>query len=117
MALLYNLVRLEMERIAALANATPNRIGFVTALRSIKDCWFWASLEAPGSIPKRLRKMRDEILRFVLPPRRSHRLFRREVKIKMSKFLRKRTAATHPEMALRAMPLRAASSVKPSSTW
>jgi Transposase DDE domain len=74
MALLYNLVRLEMERIAALANVTPNRISFVTALRSIKDCWFWASLEAPGSIPKRLRKMRDEILRFVLPPRRSHRL-------------------------------------------
>ena len=100
MALLYNLVRLEMERIAALAKVPPNRISFVTALRSIKDCWFWASLSSPGTIPKRLRRMREDILRFVLPPRRSHRLFRREVKIKMSKFPRKRTAATHPGVAL-----------------
>ena len=100
MALLYNLVRLEMERIAALAKVPPNRISFVTALRSIKDCWFWASLSSPGTIPKRLRRMREDILRFVLPPRRSHRLFRREVKIKMSNFPRKRTAATHPGVAL-----------------
>ena len=100
LVLSYNLVRVEMERTAALAGLPPNRISFIASVRCIKEFWFWANLTSLGSIPKRLRKMRLDLLRFILPPRRSERLFRREVKIKMSKFPRKRTAATHPGMAL-----------------
>ena len=93
--LVYNLVRLEMERIAAAAGLPPTRISFVMSLRLIKDLWFYASLNSPGTIPKRLRRLREEILRFVLPPRRSQRSYPRAVKIKMSNYPRKRTLATH----------------------
>jgi hypothetical protein len=37
---------------------------------------------SPGTIPKRLRRVREEILRFVLPPRRSQRSYPCAVKIK-----------------------------------
>jgi len=39
--LAYNLVRLEMERIADEAHVDPIRISVVTALRYIRDEWFW----------------------------------------------------------------------------
>ena len=39
--LAYNLVRLEMERIADEAHVDPIRISFVTALSYIRDEWFW----------------------------------------------------------------------------
>ena len=101
LGLVYNLVRLEMERIAACAELPPTRISFVMSLRIIKDFWFFASLDSPGRIPKRLWKLREDILRFVLPPRRSQRSFRREVKIKMSNYPRKRTVATHGKKGLK----------------
>ena len=101
LGLVYNLVRLEMERIAQAAELPPTRISFVMSLRLIKDLWFYASLNSPGTIPKRLHKLRLEILRFVLPPRRSQRSYPRAVKIKMSNYPRKRTAATHPGKGLK----------------
>ena len=99
--LVYNLVRLEMERIAAAAGLPPTRISFVMSLRLIKDFWFYASLNSPGMIPKRLHNLRLDILRFVLPPRRSQRSFPRAVKIKMSPYPRKRTLATHGPTGLK----------------
>jgi len=77
MALLYNLVRLEMERIAALA---PSRTAG-SGRASRRPALFQNACTRCGT-------------RFCAS------CFRREVKIKMSKFPRKRTAATHPEMAL-----------------
>ena len=56
---------------------------------------------ALGMIPKRLLKLRLDILRFVLPPRRFQRAFPRAVKIKMSNYPRKRTLATHAAKALK----------------
>lgn len=88
--LTYNLVRLEMEKIACDANVPPNRISFVTAMRFIRDEWSWCSVASPGSIPKKLRRMRERIIEFVLPPRRSERRYPRAVKIKMSNYPRKR---------------------------
>jgi hypothetical protein len=83
--LAYNLIRLEMERIAAEAKVDPIRISFVTALRYIRDEWFWlCGTRSPGAIPRHLRAMRDNIKRFILPVRRSDRLYPRAVKIKMS---------------------------------
>jgi hypothetical protein len=91
--LAYNLVRLEMERIAKEAEVAPNRISFVMSLRLIRDEWMWAAASnSPGAIPKNLRRLREELKRFILPPRRRERRFPRAVKIKMSNYARKRPA-------------------------
>jgi hypothetical protein len=88
--LAYNLVRLEMERIASELNVEPTRISFIAALRHFVEQWLWASQTAtPGAIPKRLATMRDRLRRFLLPPRRPERSFPRAVKIKMSNYARK----------------------------
>jgi hypothetical protein len=85
--LAYNLVRLEMERIAEEAGVEPVRVSFVTALRYIRDEWFWlCGTRTPGAIPRHLRAMRESVKRFILPPRRSERVYPRAVKIKMSNY-------------------------------
>lgn len=89
-ALAYNLVRLEMVRIAEEARVAPNRISFVMALRLIRDEWLWCAVASPGTIPRHLRELRAEVLHFVLPPRRSERRYPRAVKIKMSSYDLKR---------------------------
>lgn len=91
-ALAYNLVRLEMTRIADEAGVPPTRISFTMALSLIRDEWGWCAVTSPGAIPKHLRKLRSEVARFVLPPRRSLRSYPRAVKIKMSNYPRKRPA-------------------------
>lgn len=89
--LAYNLVRLEIERLAQDAAVEPTRISFVEALRLIRDEWEWLSVTSPGAIPKRLEAMRRNLKRYVLPPRRA-RTFPRVVKLKMSNYDRKRPA-------------------------
>lgn len=94
--LAYNLVRLEMAKIADEAEVAPNRISFVMSLRLIRDEWMWAAASGcPGAIPKNLRRIRDELTRFILPERRP-RLVPRAVKLKMSPYNRNR-----PKEALR----------------
>jgi hypothetical protein len=89
--LAYNLIRLEMEQVAAEAKVPPSRISFVMSMRLIRDEWMWAAAsKSPGAIPANLRRLRDELKRFVLPPRRSKRSFPRAVKLKMSNYARKR---------------------------
>jgi hypothetical protein len=87
--LAFNLIRFEMEKIAEEADVAPSRISFMSALRFIRDEWMWCALASPGSIPKKLRRMRELVAEYVLPPRRSDRRFRREVKIKMSTYPKK----------------------------
>jgi hypothetical protein len=48
--LAYNLIRLEMTRIAVEADVEPTRISFVEALRLIRDEWEWLSVTSPGAI-------------------------------------------------------------------
>jgi len=87
----YNLVRLEMERLAEEADISPTRVSFVVALRFIRSEWEWsAASRTPGAIPGHLRDMRIKIRRFLLPPRRSDRVYPRAVKIKMSNYSRNR---------------------------
>ena len=89
--LAYNLVRLEMERIADETGVAPTRISFVAALRLIINEWSWSTITAsPGAIPRHLTDLRDKIRVFVLPERRSDRVQPRAVKIKMSNYARKR---------------------------
>jgi hypothetical protein len=88
--LTYNLVRLEMERAAEELGVKPNRISFVMALRWIEDEWVWCANASPGSIPKNLARLRENLKRLVLPPRRSQRHYPRAVKITLSKYPRKK---------------------------
>jgi len=88
--LAFNLIRLEMERIADEAEVEPTRISFVAAQRFICDEWIWCAGASPGSIPRHLKNLRAAVKRFILPKRRSERSYPRAVKIKMSSYPRKR---------------------------
>ena len=98
-ALAYNLVRLEMERVAAEAGVPPTRISFVASLAMIRDEFHTLSLRTmtPGSVPARLLRLRQLLKRLVLPPRRPERAYPRAVKVKMSNYARKRPSVSRPK--------------------
>ncbi len=85
----YNLIRLEMERVAGELGVAPTRISFVAALREFVNEWHLAAIVSPGTIPKRFSTLADHLRHYVLPPRRPERVFPRAVKIKMSSYARK----------------------------
>jgi Insertion element 4 transposase N-terminal/Transposase DDE domain len=85
----YNLVRLEMQRVAAELGVPPTRISFVAALREFVREWHLATVVSLGTIPKRAASWTDLLRHYVLPPRRGKRVFPRAVKIKMSNYPRK----------------------------
>ncbi|MFT3913729.1 MAG: IS4 family transposase [Anaeromyxobacteraceae bacterium] len=89
LALAYNLVRLEMERMAEDAGVTPDRVSFKNALMYIEHALLTLSLESAGRIPEHLRRLREDVVHFILPKRRL-RSYPRAVKIKMSNYPRKR---------------------------
>lgn len=68
--LAYNLLRVEIRRIAEEAEVPPSRISFVMALRYIQDEFLWCAVAAPGSIPKKLRDLRANVKRFIIPERK-----------------------------------------------
>lgn len=86
----YNLVRREMEQIADEACVEPTRVSFVAALRFIRSEFEWCSIGTPGSIPKKLLRLRQSIKHFILPPRRHKRRYPRVVKRLKSKYPKKR---------------------------
>ena len=86
----YNLIRLEMERAADEAGVSPTRISFVAVFRMICGEWLWCANASPGAIPRHLRRLRENICLFVLPPRCRERSYPRAVKVKMSSYPRKR---------------------------
>lgn len=94
-ALAYNLVRLEMEQAAAELELPPTRISFTASLRLIRAelSWIGGARFASGTIPMRLKRMRERVKRLVLPPRRE-RTYPRAVKVKMSNYARKRPVTT-----------------------
>jgi hypothetical protein len=85
----YNLVRLEMARIATELDVPPIRISFVAALREFAYEWTVAANLSPGAIPKHVATLADRLRHYVLPPRREERVYPRAVKIKMSNYDRK----------------------------
>jgi len=89
LALAYNLVRLEAERLADEIGLPPTRISFTAALTLVENALRFWSLENAGRTPDRLRKLRADLAHFVLPERRE-RSYPRAVKIKMSHYDRKR---------------------------
>ena len=90
LAIGYNLVRLEMARVAAHAAVAPQRISYRHTLMLIRNFWLTAWLAPPGVLPRRLEALQHELTLLLLPPRRSERRFPRAVKIKMSNYPLKR---------------------------
>jgi hypothetical protein len=92
--LAYNLVRLEMERVAQLAGVEPVQLSFSGMLMMLMQLWqvMSLSLRAKGAIPKLISSWESQMQRLLLPPRRSHRNYPRAVKIKMSNYPRNRPA-------------------------
>lgn len=86
----YNLIRVEIRLIAHEANILPNRISFVMALRYIQDEFLWCAIAAPGTIPKRLRELRANVKRFIVPERKRPSV-ERVVKVSRTRYpIRKR---------------------------
>lgn len=87
--LAYNLVRLVMGRAAPRAGVPPSRLSYRGALLALRAFWQAAWVTAPGTLPRRLEVLLDDLARFVLPERRPRR-YPRAVKIKMSNYPRNR---------------------------
>ncbi len=85
LAIGYNLVRLQMERVARGADVPPRRISYRHALMLIRNFWITAWLASPGVLPRRLDALQEELALLILPERRP-RIYPRAVKIKMSNY-------------------------------
>lgn len=66
----YNLIRVEISQIAKEADVSPLRISFVMALRYIQDELMWCAIASPGTIPKKLKAMRENVKFLILPEER-----------------------------------------------
>ena len=87
--LAYNLVRLAMSRAAPRASVPPGRLSYRGALLALRAFWQAAWATSPGTLPRRLSTLLDDLALFVLPERRPRR-YPRTVKLKMSAYLRNR---------------------------
>jgi len=98
-AIAYNLVRREMERVADVAGVPPTRVSFVTALFYIRAdlSMLRGRSLAFGTVPSRLKRLEARLKRLLLPERRTSRAFPRAVKIKMSNYPRKLPRLVRPK--------------------
>jgi len=87
--LAYNLVRLVMSRAAPRADVPPVRLSYRYALLAVRAFCHAAWDTSPGTLPRRLDALLDELTAFVIPDRRP-RHYPRAVKIKMSNYPRNR---------------------------
>jgi hypothetical protein len=86
--LAYNLVRLQIEKVADDAGVEPTQISFAGSLRLVCDTWLRCSL--PGAeLLGNVHRLQPSIRRLLLPRRRP-RAYPRAVKIKMSCYAKKR---------------------------
>lgn len=86
----YNLVRVEMARIAEELDISPTSISFRHALMLIRNFCIAAWATSPGAMPRRLGSLEKDWRLLLLPPRRPERSYPRHVKIKMSNYARNR---------------------------
>ena len=84
--LAYNLVRLEMVHIAGDANVSPTRVSFTAAINLIDTQLRWLALSPDGTLPVRLKQMRESISHFILPDKRRDRTFPRSVLFVRAKY-------------------------------
>lgn len=99
------LVRMVMHDAAMIHAVDPDRVSFVHAVRLIQDAIPESQMIDPSSLPQLYERLLIDIGAALLPLRRL-RLYPRQVKQKMTKFLRKRP--DDPPLAQPTMPFRAA---------
>ena len=92
LTVVYNLVRLEMARVAGLLEVSPLRISYRTSLLLIRTLWLSAWVVAAGCLPQYLEQLTGDVALLVLPARRP-RSYPRAVKIKMTRYPRKTRAS------------------------
>ena len=81
-----NLVRLEMVQIAADADVKPTRVSFTAAIDLIDNQLRWLALSPDGTLPAKLKQMREAVSHFILPDKRKDRTFPRSVLFVPSKY-------------------------------
>ena len=82
----YNIVRLEMAEMAKAHKVEPLRISFINALYLIQDEFLWCSGRSPGTIPKKLKELRENGKRLILPEKRKRKAYPRAVLAKTQKY-------------------------------
>src|SRR5437867_10719517 len=87
--LAYHFFRLVMSRAAPRVRVPPLRLSYRYALLAVRAFWHAAWDTSPGTLPRRLEALLDELALFVLPERRPRR-YPRAVKLKMSHYPRHR---------------------------
>jgi len=87
--LAYNLIRLEMARVARTLKVEATRISFLGSLRFIWREWSFDAVASPGAIPRHLKKLQEDLASLLLPPRRANRSFPRALKVRSRRYPRK----------------------------
>ncbi|ODS14976.1 hypothetical protein BCD66_07590 [Pseudoalteromonas tetraodonis] len=82
----YNIVRLKMAEMAKAHKVEPLRISFINALYLIQDEFLWCSGRSPGTIPKKLKELRENGKRLILPEKRKRKAYPRAVLAKTQKY-------------------------------
>jgi hypothetical protein len=85
----YNLVRLMMARAAPRAGVPALRLSYWHALLQLRGFWQSAWYLPPGTLPRHLDTLLEQLAVLILPPRRSRR-YPRAVKLTQSAYPRKR---------------------------
>jgi hypothetical protein len=91
----YNLVRYLLVHAATRAGVRPRDLGFRQALLLVQNFLLTVWAVAPGTVPRHLEQLLDDVALGVLPPRRDRR-YPRAVKIKMSNYPRNRPSRRRP---------------------
>ena len=88
LAVVYNLVRLKMARMAELLEVSPLRISYRTSLLLIRTLWLSAWVMAAGRLPQYLEQLTGDVALLVLPARRP-RSYPQAFKTRMTRYPRK----------------------------
>lgn len=88
LAVVYNLVRHEMARIADALGVSPLRLSYRWCLLLMRNLWESAWIVAAGTVPRRLEQLASDVQQLVLPERRP-RTNPRAVRVKMSGYPKK----------------------------
>ncbi|MDT7527006.1 MULTISPECIES: IS4 family transposase [Idiomarinaceae] len=89
--LAYNIIRYQMVKMASkIKGIYPNQLSFTSCATAIINWLYTASLNSAGNIPKTLEHLQEIAEHYVLPIRRTERVYPREVRSKPQKYARKK---------------------------
>jgi IS4 transposase len=92
--LAYNLVRYQMTQMAAiLPGIYPNELSFSSCYWAVVNTLCTLSLTSPGTIPRDIKRLHEMGRLFILPHRREHRCYPRQVRARPGKYPTKKNAS------------------------